>query len=431
MAFNPYSPTLIISNSSTIQGIISESNVASMTQDMSSEQFITPQRSPAPKFICAVNFTIYCSEKKLTKAKKTEVKWIAYKQKKDSAVTFNPQHIDLATFQKLVSKESGKSFGMMPHKIEEGTKATPPTITWGAFILQNKDWPKASPNLIANNEDFQSWLTAINEERAKRGGIVLTMENPGLRDQLAYKEAVLAKSVRAASRVASTSGPVESDGDNSSCEELDDLEVYIEMIYKKYAIKEEYNAYIPCYPHPTDSERFILLTGDNTELWAKDLLRRTPGVSIEAPPASLKYKTRKKRAAPSNAAASNQSAPLDTSQLVAIATAVAQAQVIAHQATLQGTTHAVGCTREPSPVSSDHENNNGGLRAYLDFAGIVEDQDQILQALLSEGIDEYHLFKGPHVTNEQLSMIGLNIGTIAKLRSHVNKYKRHLDAMRS
>jgi hypothetical protein len=69
--------------------------------------------------------------------------------------------------------------------------------------------------------------------------------------------------------------------------------------------------------------------------------------------------------------------------------------------------------------------------AVLDFAGIVEDQDQILQALLSEGIDEYHLFKGPHVTNKQLSMIGLNIGTIAKLRSHVNKYKRHLAAMRS
>jgi hypothetical protein len=104
--------------------------------------------------------------------------------------------------------------------------------------------------------------------------------------------------VRAASRVASMSGPVESDGvgiflawlsdfwhialidilpllyqDNLSCEDLDYLEVYIEMIYKKYTIKEEYNAYIPCYPHPTDSERFILLTGDNTELWAKDLVR--------------------------------------------------------------------------------------------------------------------------------------------------------------
>ncbi|PLW07084.1 hypothetical protein PCASD_24053 [Puccinia coronata f. sp. avenae] len=269
MAFNPYSPTLMISNSSTIQGIISKSDVASMTQETSSEQFITPQRSPASKFICAVNFTIYCSEKKLTKAKKTEVKWIAYEQKKDSAVTFNPQHIDLATFQKLVSKENGKSFGTMPHKIEEGTKATPPTITWGAFILRNKDWPKASPNLIANNEDFQSWLTAINKARAKRGGIVLTMENPGLRDQLAHKEAVSAKSMR----VASMSGPVESDGDKLSCEDLDYLEVYIEMIYKKYTIKEEYNAYIPCYPHPTDSERFILLTGDNTELWAKDLVR--------------------------------------------------------------------------------------------------------------------------------------------------------------
>ncbi|PLW31538.1 hypothetical protein PCANC_17141 [Puccinia coronata f. sp. avenae] len=409
----------MISNSSTIQGIISPygsqappspygsqapatgSDLGSLTQDASSEKFITPQRAPAAMFICAVNFTIYCAEKRLTKAKKHKIKWFAYKQKKDSLVMFDARRIDWTSFQKLVRIESSKSFSTMLHKIKEGTKATPPTITWGAYILQNEDWPKAAPTSIANNEDFQNWLTAIAKGRAKRGGIALTMENPGLQEKLAHKEAVLAKSVHAATRVALTSATVQSDG-NSSCEDYEDIKVYIKMIFDKYAIRDKYESHIPCYPHPTGSERFILLTSDNVGLWAKDLLCCTPGFSIDTPPLLLKYKTCKKRAAPTTAAASIQSDVLDTSQLVAIATAVAQAQI----------------TRTTTV-------------AYLDFAGIVEDQDGILRILVSNRIDQYHLFKGPHVTNNQLSRIGLNIGTIAKLRYCVNKYKRHLALMSS
>jgi hypothetical protein len=44
------------------------------------------------------------------------------------------------------------------------------------------------------------------------------------------------------------------------------------MIFDKYAIRDKYDSHIPCYPHPTGSERFILLTSDNAELWAKDLV---------------------------------------------------------------------------------------------------------------------------------------------------------------
>jgi hypothetical protein len=77
--------------------------------------------------------------------------------------------------------------------------------------LQNEDWPKAAPTSIANDEDFQTWLAAITEGCAKRGGIVLTMENPGLQEKLAHKEAVLAKSMHAATRVALTLATIQSD----------------------------------------------------------------------------------------------------------------------------------------------------------------------------------------------------------------------------
>jgi hypothetical protein len=48
-------------------------------------------------FVCVVNFLTYCLEKKVTKAKKVKVKWVAYKNQKDLAVTFNPE----ATVQQL------------------------------------------------------------------------------------------------------------------------------------------------------------------------------------------------------------------------------------------------------------------------------------------------------------------------------------------
>ncbi|PLW43396.1 hypothetical protein PCASD_07504 [Puccinia coronata f. sp. avenae] len=162
------------------------------------------------------------------------------------------------------------------------------------------------------------------------------------------------------------------------------------MIFDKYAIRDKYESHIPCYPHPTGSERFILLTSDNVELWAKDLLCCTPGFSIDTPPLLLKYETCKKRADPTTAAASIQSGVLDTSQLVAIATAVAQAQI----------------TRTTTV-------------AYLDFAGIVEDQDGILRILVSNRIDQYHLTAGINRSNtavravlEQPCSTGGRTGTV-------------------
>jgi hypothetical protein len=42
-----------------------------------------------------------------------------------------------------------------------------------------------------------SWINEITATKAKKGGIILFMENPAQREALAHKEAVLAKSVRA------------------------------------------------------------------------------------------------------------------------------------------------------------------------------------------------------------------------------------------
>lgn len=113
---------------------------------------------------------------------------------------------------------------------------------------------------------------------------------------------------------------------------------------------------------------------------------------------------------------------------MAIATAVAQDQVLAQGATRGDNLLA---RRAPSPASSDDESGQGTMSAYLDFAGIVENKSVILEILLTNDIDQYHLFKPPHFSQENLLSIGLKIGTIAKLRYSVGKYKRHLKSSSS
>ncbi|PLW08221.1 hypothetical protein PCANC_04758 [Puccinia coronata f. sp. avenae] len=193
-------------------------------------------------FVCVVNFLIYCPEKKVTKAKKDEVKWVAYKHQKDSAVTFNPEGIDWTSFQKIVRIESRKSFSTMPSMIEEQSKSNLPSITWRAFILRNNEYAKGAPML----------------------------------------------------------GPTASDDANSSFQDYKDLDVYLDEIYKTYGINADINCKIPCYPHPTDKKKYILLTPDTVELWEKELMRKTPGISIDSPQSHFKYKTRKTATLASN-----------------------------------------------------------------------------------------------------------------------------------
>jgi hypothetical protein len=114
---------------------------------------------------------------------------------------------------------------------------------------------------------------------------------------------------------------------------------------------------------------------------------------------------------------------MDQAQIVAIATAVAQAQTIA-QAQIRAQPPQE--TRARSSASSDNKGQAGSLLDYLDFSGVVDDKDAILDILLSNGVDQFYLFKGAHLTHNQLIPTGLNIGTIAKLQAFVNKYKQHL-----
>lgn len=153
-------------------------------------------------------------------------------------------------------------------------------------------------------------------------------------------------------------------------------------------------------------------------------MRKTPGISIDSPPSHFKYKTRKTPALASNALSSG-AGSLNTSQLMAIATAVAQAQAVVNSSDLRAKVPAEA--RANSPTSSEPDPGAiGTMSGYLNFAGVVENKENILRMLSSNDIDQFSLFKPGHFSKEELLLIGVKLGTIAKLRANVNKYRKHL-----
>ncbi|PLW05279.1 hypothetical protein PCASD_26110 [Puccinia coronata f. sp. avenae] len=73
-----------------------------------------------------------------------------------------------------------------------------------------------------------------------------------------------------------------------------DLNVYGDQILAKYGMNTKYNQFHPIYLHPTNSKLYFPLTSGNVEKWAKALRSRIPGVSLIAPPNSIKFKTQPK-----------------------------------------------------------------------------------------------------------------------------------------
>jgi hypothetical protein len=106
---------------------------------------------------------------------------------------------------------------------------------------------------------------------------------------------------------------------------------------------------------------------------------RIPGVSLIAPPNSIKFETRPKEPP----------------------------------------------TNQPSPPSSVHGANPDALANYLVFISIDANKRKgILNILLQNDIDHYQMFSDLSVS--ELSDLGFSVGVISKLRTNVGKYKNHL-----
>ncbi|WAR58320.1 hypothetical protein PtB15_5B554 [Puccinia triticina] len=264
-------------------------------------------------FTCAIYFTIYCPDKKPN----NKDRYVCYRQPKGCSIKFNPNQTSWEYFRKIVKEACSVKYKNMGLKIDDGTNSNPPTITWSAYILRNEEWSKSEPKGMADESTFQDWMREIVMSRRQKGGILLTMENPEDMAKQARKNDLLTKHVL--KRKARQSG----------------LSL-------------------------SDSQRRARGSDLDTEE-----LKRTPGVTIDSPPSSMKYESRSlpsPRKGYTGAVAS-----IDPGQLAAIASAITQAHVAA-QASLAPP------VRDPSPVLSGINEPIGGLphamSDYLDFAGV-------------------------------------------------------------
>lgn len=85
----------------------------------------------------------------------------------------------------------------------------------------------------------------------------------------------------------------ESGSDTDS--DIDDHELQMAKIYDKYVINTKYDRVHPAFPHPTEPNKYILLTVGNVHIWPDALIAQKPGVSLDSPPSKLKYLTLKKK----------------------------------------------------------------------------------------------------------------------------------------
>ncbi|EFP86027.2 uncharacterized protein PGTG_11983 [Puccinia graminis f. sp. tritici CRL 75-36-700-3] len=285
--------------------------------------------------------------------------------------------------------------------IHEGTHCSLPTITWSAYILKNRKYPKSTPLLLFDPTSFSQWIDEIKLTKKTKGGVFVRMENSKDKLARARKEDLVAKTMKrfdarhkGASRGKGRRGPViagvsSDEEDKSSDGDFEDLDVHVDKIYAKYGMNTEYD-----HIHP----------------WAKDLCMRVAGVSLVSPPASIKYLTRK--------APKTQLGPTDnatTNTLLELSRWLVNQNQAVHPVNER--------TSRPSLVIGEDAADT--MADYLEFISIApHKRDNILTTLLQNDIDRYKMFR--LLSIKDLKGLGFNIGVIAKLRSNVTRFRSHL-----
>ncbi|KAA1101293.1 hypothetical protein PGT21_015856 [Puccinia graminis f. sp. tritici] len=266
--------------------------------------------------------------------------------------------------------------------IHEGTHCSLPTITWSAYILKNRKYPKSTPLLLFDPTSFSQWIDEIKLTKKTKGGVFVRMENSKDKLARARKEDLVAKTMKrfdarhkGASRGKGRRGPViagvsSDEEDKSSDGDFEDLDVH----------------------------------------WAKDLCMRVAGVSLVSPPASIKYLTRK--------APKTQLGPTDnatTNTLLELSRWLVNQNQAVHPVNER--------TSRPSLVIGEDAADT--MADYLEFISIApHKRDNILTTLLQNDIDRYKMFR--LLSIKDLKGLGFNIGVIAKLRSNVTRFRSHL-----
>ncbi|KAA1068429.1 hypothetical protein PGT21_025243 [Puccinia graminis f. sp. tritici] len=401
-------------------------------------------------FECDITFLIYCPDKN----KQKKVVWTAVRNKEvDLSISFNCNTIDLEQFKQMVSDEFREPYPKMPKLLHHGTNALPPTMFWVGHLPRQSEWLKTGSQSVANPRVFSAWIEAIVKSKVKKGGLFIKMANPKNQKSLADSNDLMAATVsrheaqQATARAvferqsgASGSGPASQilpiqqlsmfdlvDSGEDSCDEgFDARKIIEEDIFRKYSGNIGVDPKHSVYPHPTDVNRYIILTSGNVASWARAIHAKEAGVSLTSPPSGLNYYNRKARKVSNPSASPDSLATLTPEMIATIIQACNEKsdrkRWHSRETSEFDRTRAVSPETSGSAVAVGVRGAQGDLLEYLHFAGVPK-PEETMRLCEKHDMDSYEMFAEGFMRRDQLDAIGLTVGTLAKLCRNVGRYE--------
>ncbi|KAH9447413.1 hypothetical protein Pst134EA_029452 [Puccinia striiformis f. sp. tritici] len=361
------------------------------------------------------DFRLYIDDK--AKRGKNKVVWRLIKPEAKFSLILDAgrQGTTYEEFHQIVATQCNEEYAHSKSIITRSITYGKPAITWTVTIPGVTEF-KAPGERLLSEWSFKRRMSALRTGSKTKATLVLKMPNPSSVQARARNEDILQRqALRDAARMApsaasqsqsgsqSQSRPPgdpnpsdsESDGSDIDANDFDNVNVYMNKLYKAHHMNAHYDRHRPVYLDPLNKRWYIVLSVGNCQEWAQALIDRKPGVSIISPPRSLIY----------HALTARQFAAMD-------------------RATKPGTPTPAPLQQEVTAPAQDP----ASIGDYLDFIGFSHNRQLILDILIANELTFYRIFGTPHMTTTHLITLNISPGVSASLCDNVGRYEQHLAA---
>ncbi|POW22257.1 hypothetical protein PSHT_01471 [Puccinia striiformis] len=301
------------------------------------------------------DFRLYIDDK--AKRGKNKVVWRLIKPKAKFSLILDAgrQGTTYEEFHQIVATQCNEEYAHSKSIITRSITYGKPAITWTVTIPGVTEF-KAPGERLLSEWSFKRWMSALRTGSKTKAMLVLKMPNPS---------SVQARAQR---------GHSPTNGSDIDANDFDNVNVYMNKLYKAHHMNAHYDRHRPVYLDPLNKRRYIVLSVGNCQEWAQALIDRKPGVSIISPPRSLIY-------------------------------------------------HALTARQKSLPAQDP-----ASIGDYLDFIGFSHNRQLILDILIANELTFYRIFGTPHMTTTHLITLNISPGVSASLCDNVGRYEQHLAA---
>ncbi|KAH9465421.1 hypothetical protein Pst134EA_013306 [Puccinia striiformis f. sp. tritici] len=326
------------------------------------------------------DFQLYIDDK--AKRGKNKVVWRLIKPKAKFSLILDAgrQGTTYEEFHQIVATQCNEEYAHSKSIITRSITYGKPAITWTVAIPGVTEF-KAPGERLLSEWSFKRWMSALRTGSKTKatltrcgqdgalGGLAISIPPPGDPNP----------------------SDSESNGSDIDANDFDNVNVYMNKLYKAHHMNAHYDRHRPVYLDPLNKRRYIVLSVGNCQEWAQAL----PGVSIISPPRSLIY----------HALTARQFAAMD-------------------RATEPGTPTPAPLQQEVTAPAQDP----ASIGDYLDFIGFSHNRQVILDILIANELTFYRIFGTPHMTTTHLITLNISPGVSASLCDNVGRYEQHLAA---